>query len=164
MWITSAPQAAARDVVVTTPPVVPGIVLDTNVVLDWLWFGDRAMDGVAGAITGGRCHWWITAAMHDEVAHVLGCRLPPRPGSDAAAVRRDCLRWAHVVPAPALPPARRLPCRDPDDQIFIDLAVAMRSSWLVTRDRALLDLARQAAALGVAVVPPARWRTHAPPR
>jgi hypothetical protein len=37
-----------------------------------------------------------------------------------------------------------LPCTDPADQKFIDLAVAERAQWLLSRDKALLRLARLA--------------------
>jgi predicted nucleic acid-binding protein len=47
----------------------------------------------------------------------------------------------------AAPEAERaqLPaCRDPDDQKFLESALAARAEFLVTKDRALLDLARRA--------------------
>ncbi|MBX3622048.1 MAG: PIN domain-containing protein [Rhizobacter sp.] len=52
--------------------------------------------------------------------------------------------------------AIRLRCTDPDDQKFIDLAVA-NARWLVSRDRAVLKLARRAALFGLQVVSPDRW-------
>ena len=53
-------------------------------------------------------------------------------------------------------PAGPLQCRDPDDQMFIDLALAQRARWLLTRDRALLALARPAAAYGLEIAAPRR--------
>jgi predicted nucleic acid-binding protein len=50
-------------------------------------------------------------------------------------------------PAPLPMRAPRTPallCRDPDDQKFLELALATDARFLVTRDRALLDLARRA--------------------
>ena len=39
----------------------------------------------------------------------------------------------------------RLPaCRDPDDQKFLEAALVARAEFLVTKDRALLDLAQRA--------------------
>ncbi len=38
----------------------------------------------------------------------------------------------------------RLPaCRDPDDQKFLEAALNSRADFLLTKDRALLDLARR---------------------
>jgi predicted nucleic acid-binding protein len=34
-------------------------------------------------------------------------------------------------------------CRDPDDQKFLEAALASRADFLLTKDRALLDLARR---------------------
>jgi predicted nucleic acid-binding protein len=53
-----------------------------------------------------------------------------------------------------VPPAARAPvrCRDPDDQIFIDLAVAHRAE-LLSKDALVLRLRKRLAALGVLVAP-----------
>jgi hypothetical protein len=162
MQLPQPPQGRTTSPAVDATTAVPGLVLDTNAVLDWLWFADSAMQGVAAAVAAGRCRWWVTDATNAELEHVLDHRLPPRAGADRAAVRQGLRRWGHAAPPPALPSAMRLPCRDPDDQVFVDLAIATRATWLVTRDRALLELARRAAAHGVAIVPPRAWRPGAP--
>ena len=52
-------------------------------------------------------------------------------------------------------PDCRLPCSDPDDQCFIDLAVAHAADALLSRDKALLRLARHARRrFGVQVLTP----------
>src|SRR5690606_15256310 len=51
----------------------------------------------------------------------------------AVLVRFDAL----VTPTQAAPDCR-LPCRDPDDRKFLDLAVTHRADWLLSRDKALL--------------------------
>jgi predicted nucleic acid-binding protein len=81
---------------------------------------------------------------------------PDRAAITAAFERLAC----QVEPGPLPLPGLR--CTDPDDQMFIDLALCTRSSWLFTRDRALLRLARRARPLGVAVIRPADWRLGAP--
>jgi predicted nucleic acid-binding protein len=48
-------------------------------------------------------------------------------------------------------------CRDPDDQKFIDLALAAKAQWLVSRDKALLALAKRAKARGLLIVKPEAW-------
>ena len=50
-----------------------------------------------------------------------------------------------------------LRCADPDDQPFIDLALAAGANWLLTRDKALLALARPSLARGLVVTTPRRW-------
>lgn len=136
----------------------PAIVLDTNAVLDWLWFGDPAMTPVAKAITSGRCCWLRTAAMRAELEHVVAHKLPDRPGARRHQVVDDGHRWACEVEAPApFMPGAALACRDADDQMFIDLALAQGARWLLSRDRAVLALARRARTMGLAIVPPRRW-------
>jgi len=51
----------------------------------------------------------------------------------------------------------RLICRDPDDQMFIDLAVEAKARWLISRDRAVLALAKRARAFGVEILTPEAW-------
>ena len=143
------------DLAKTVPPIV---VLDTNVVLDWLVFGDPESDAVAAAIVAGEARWVATRAMRDELAHVLA-----RGHLDDWAPDLDAL-WAHwdrhctELPTPeSVGPPGRLRCSDPDDQKFIDLAMVSNARWLLSRDRAVLKLARRLREHGVETLPPDRW-------
>jgi predicted nucleic acid-binding protein len=134
----------------------PGVVLDTQVVLDWLVFGDAAVAPLALAVQRGDVRWIATAPMHAELMHVLGRGVAADWRPDAGEVSRRFLRWSErCEPAPRAAPALR--CRDPDDQMFIDLAAAAAARWLFTRDHALLALRRPARAHGVTVLRPADW-------
>ncbi len=134
------------------------IVLDTNVVLDWLYFRDPRCAALAEAVTTGRVRWIASAAMRDEIEHVLergglGTRWPDGP----ASVGDGWQRWATMVDeAPPAAPAMR--CTDADDQKFIDLALATRAVALLSADRAVLRLARRASASGLAITTVSRWR------
>jgi predicted nucleic acid-binding protein len=60
-----------------------------------------------------------------------------------AACLAECGRIASRVEGVPLPTPRALPvCSDPDDQKFLELALACGAGLLVTKDRALLELAR----------------------
>jgi predicted nucleic acid-binding protein len=132
----------------------PCIVFDTNVVLDWLLFGDPAMTALASAVTGRRLCWIASPAMRDELAHVLDRGLAVARGRDTALVLRA---WdQHVTPRPPAA-AHPMRCRDADDQIFVDLALGAGASWLVSRDRAVLALRRQAARVGLRILRPIDW-------
>jgi predicted nucleic acid-binding protein len=50
---------------------VTQLVLDTNVVLDLLVFGDPRSQPVSAGLAGGTLHWLATAAMREELARVL---------------------------------------------------------------------------------------------
>lgn len=137
------------------------LVLDTNVVLDLLYWHDPAAapllaaleDGSASAVTDARCF--------AELQHVL--RLD-RFALDAAARQAMALRYRAICQwhETAAAPARSLPrCKDADDQKFLELALDAAADLLVTKDKALLALARRRQALGaIAIVAPpaAVWR------
>jgi uncharacterized protein len=144
------------------PDSGPIVVLDTNVVLDWLVFGDVTCAALADAITRARVRWLASAPMHAEFERVLhrGDLSGRRPPVDAVLeVWQRCALRVDPAPASTDPTWR---CTDPDDQMFIDLAVHRRASALLTRDRALLRLARRAGAIGLAISLPGHWRPPAP--
>ena len=50
----------------------PWLVVDTQVSLDWLVFGDPAARPLLEAVVGGRLRWLATPAMRAELQHMLG--------------------------------------------------------------------------------------------
>lgn len=136
------------------PPAPAAAVLDTNVVLDWLVFADPATAALARAHGAGAWRWHGTAAMIDELGHVLARGSLDRWRPDIEQVLTFARRECRLNDAPE---RGHLTCADPDDQKFIDLALALPARWLLTRDRSLLRLARRARDLGVVVLTPAAW-------
>jgi len=138
------------------PPL--DLVLDTNVVLDWLAFGHPVGATLAAAVTSGRCRWLCTRAMRDELADVIAREALQRWAIDAPAVLAvfDALAVDVGATAP-LGATANLRCSDPDDQIFIDLAIARSAHALLTRDRALLRLASRARRRDVLIATPEAW-------
>jgi len=135
----------------------PRAVLDTNVVLDWLVFANPAVDPIARAVESGRLHWVATAEMRAELAEVLRRGLPRNPSMNIDRIWSAWSACAHIEDSP--PPASLaapLRCTDPDDQKFIDFALH-RADWLLTRDRAVLRLARRALPRGLAILRPEAW-------
>ena len=120
-------------------------VLDTNAWLDWLVFDDPAMAPLKAAVAAGRAEILIDAACESELERVLAYPLG-RFSLDApaqAACLAECRRVALRVERAAAPAS--LPrCRDPDDQKILEAAAAAGAHYLVTRDLALLELARRA--------------------
>ncbi len=139
----------------TAPPIV---VLDTNVVLDWLVFRNPECTALGAAIVAGDLRWIATQAMRDEIAHVLARGHLDAWEPDLASLRAHWDRHCTELPTPKpVGPPGRLRCSDPDDQKFIDLAVACSARWLLTRDRAVLKLARRLGERGIDTLPPDRW-------
>nr|WP_283254463.1 putative toxin-antitoxin system toxin component, PIN family [Ramlibacter paludis] len=128
------------------------MVLDTNVVLDLLVFGDAAAQPVKQGLADGALRWLATAAMREELARVLAYpKLAPRVAyhrGSADAVLEDFDRHVELVDVPA---KAGVTCGDPDDQKFIDLAVAHRCP-LVSKDFEVLRMKKRLAQLEVAAV------------
>jgi predicted nucleic acid-binding protein len=125
------------------------LVLDTNIVLDLLVFGDPQVQHVCAGLADGTLRWIATAPMREELARVLAYpKLAPRVAfhrGNAAAVLADFDRHATLVaPATKAP----LTCGDPDDQKFIDLAVAYGCP-LLSKDYEVLRMCKRLAQLDV---------------
>jgi putative PIN family toxin of toxin-antitoxin system len=155
----SAPTAPiAEPPAVTDRPALPAIVIDTQVVMDWLVFRDARVQSLAAAVTSGAVRWLVAPAMRDEIRHVLGRGVAAAYAPDLPLIEAQFDALAQPTEAPPPQPlAGRMVCRDPDDQKFVDLALASGARWLVSRDKAVLALAKRARARGLAIVTPERW-------
>ena len=143
-----------------TPPTPerPIVVLDTNVVLDLLLFRDPECAALQATMSAAGVRWVATGAMRDELAHVLARGSLDAWNPDRAALWAQWDRLCVELPVPERGgPDGRLRCNDPDDQKFIDLALACGARWLVSRDRAVLKLARRLRERGVEAVTPGAW-------
>jgi predicted nucleic acid-binding protein len=123
------------------------LVLDTQVWLDWLVFDDPSVEGLREAVEAGRAEIVIDAPCEAELERVLAYDLGKHsitPVAQAAALaqaRRLSFRTEMTL---SLEARKGLPrCSDPDDQKFLELAASAGAHMLVTKDRALLELARR---------------------
>ncbi|MCD6078246.1 MAG: twitching motility protein PilT [Ramlibacter sp.] len=125
------------------------LVIDTNVVLDLLVFRDPGARRLQDGLEAGALRWLATAAMRDELARVLAYpKLAPRVTfhrGSADAVLQDFDRHARLVEPAA---KAEVTCGDPDDQKFIDLAVAHRCV-LLSKDDEVLRMRKRLAGLQV---------------
>ncbi len=129
----------------------PCAVIDTNVLLDFWVFEDSGAAPLRAAVEERRVHVLRSDACVDELSDVLD-----RPALKVAAAERcEILRRWHAL---ATPVARifsaPFACTDPHDQKFLDLAHTACADWLVTKDKALLRLARRAQRVGLRIVAP----------
>jgi putative PIN family toxin of toxin-antitoxin system len=127
--------------------VKPRVVLDTHVWLDWLVFEDPGIVPIRNAVGTGRVEIYMDAVCEEELASVLARGFAKRTLDAKAqeACIAQCRRLSKRIDARLSEGARRqLPvCRDPDDQKFLEAALAAGARFLVTKDRALLELARR---------------------
>lgn len=140
----------------TSPP--RRLVLDTNVVLDLLVFADPRVAPLAAALADGRAECFVDAAGLVELERVLAypaLRLTPDAAAAVLAAFTALARRIESVPETAVLPR----CRDPDDQKFLELAVGIGADALLTRDRALLELATRIRRVSPAlqIVSPDTW-------
>jgi putative PIN family toxin of toxin-antitoxin system len=125
------------------------IVIDTNVVLDLLVFSDPAVQPLRDQLASGTLRWIATRPMRDELERVLAYpqivkslahhRVEP---AQVLAQFDAQVHWCDVAPKASVT------CKDPDDQRFIDLAVAHRAQ-LLSKDKAILCMRKRLLALGV---------------
>lgn len=138
-------------------PAPPRIVLDTNVCLDLFVFHDPRWAPLLGALERGEVEAVTRADCRDEYLIVLHYKHLPLDDSTrpAAAARFDAL--IAVVDAAAKPV--RLPvCTDKDDQKFLEIARDAGANFLITKDKALLKLARKTAQAGMfKIIVPEAW-------
>jgi putative PIN family toxin of toxin-antitoxin system len=143
----------------TAGRVAARLVLDTNVWLDWLVFGDPAAAPIRAAVAAGRAAIFIDEACAAELARVLAYPLGRRALDAAAqaAALAECRRFALPIERQGLNDEAMSPlprCRDPDDQKFLEAAAAARADMLITKDEALLELARRRAKPPFRIVTP----------
>ncbi len=123
------------------------LVLDTNVWLDWMLFDDDAVTPLKQAQSAGRIAICIDEACARELEAVLqydlGKRTPTAEQREAARVEyaRIAKRTTANDTTASTAPLPR--CSDRDDQKFLELARDCGADYLVTKDKALLVLARR---------------------
>ncbi|MBB5426108.1 putative PIN family toxin of toxin-antitoxin system [Paraburkholderia atlantica] len=143
------------------------VVLDSNVWIDILVFDDPHTRPIAAALESGALAALIDARCLAELAYVLDYPQFAHRNVDKAAALAVVARLAQLVelPGPTEPTdnARPLPqCKDRDDQKFLELAHAARADWLVSKDRAVLKLAKRIARdFGFRIAQPAPFAAEA---
>lgn len=137
------------------------IVIDTNVCLDLFVFHDPRWHALLSALKERRVEAVTRADCRNEWLAVLEYQhLPLDTGSRAVAAAAFDALIRCIVPETLHPRSDvRLPvCSDRDDQKFLELARDAHAQTLVTKDKALLKLAKRTARAGLfSIVSPDRW-------
>ena len=117
----------------------PLLVIDTNVWLDLLAFRDPSVERLRAALPRFDCI--ASPTMRDELQAVLR---RSRFGLDPDQQGRALAAFDAIARPVAEAPDCRLACSDPDDRVFLDIAVGLGARWLLSRDKAVLKARRHA--------------------
>ena len=124
------------------------VILDTNIILDTFVFNDPLAKPLREALQAGTLQWIATAFMRDELQRVLAYpKIVKRLvfyQLQAPEVLAQFDRLVQTVDVAAKAP---IVCKDPDDQKFIDLAVAHKA-LVLSKDNAVLCMRKRLIALG----------------
>jgi putative PIN family toxin of toxin-antitoxin system len=124
------------------------VILDTNIVLDTFVFNDPAAKPLRAALDAGTLQWIATAPMREELERVLAY---PKIAKRLAfyAMQADDVLAQFDARVQTVEVAAKAPiiCKDPDDQKFIDLAVAHKA-LVLSKDNAVLCMKKRLLALG----------------
>lgn len=125
-----------------TVAVTRRLVLDTNMLVSALLFQNGHLAWLRRSWQSRRISPLLCRATTDELLRVLTYPKFRLDQNEIMALLGDLLLYAETVDQP-MPPPEAHRCRDPDDQVFVDLLVATGADALVTGDSDLLAVAAQ---------------------
>ncbi len=130
---------------------LPLLVLDTNIVLDLLVFADPRTERLRQALQSAQARWCATPHMREELARVLAYphvqALMRARERDAEQVLQAFDQAAQIITE--TPIKSPYTCKDPDDQVFIDLACHLAQAsgaqpvQLISKDKAVLSMRKR---------------------
>jgi putative PIN family toxin of toxin-antitoxin system len=130
------------------------IIIDTNVWLDVLVFADPRVVALRAALEQERITCYRTAKMMGELGEVIGRPLFGLSAAEQFAARGLAEKLSQHAETPG-DHSHILLCKDPDDQMFLDLALELKVTVLLSKDRALLRLASRALKYNLKISP--KW-------
>ena len=151
---SSEVQERVQDAAQTESVQVPQAwVVDTNIVLDLWLFEDPATIPLRAALQSGAISHLATDSMRDELERVLTYPHLIKRMAKSNIQAPDILNRFDEYQLAAEPAAKAAcTCKDPDDQKFIDLAVA-HAVPLLSKDNAILCMKKRLLESGVVLNP-----------
>ena len=128
--------------------LAPVVVLDTNIILDTFVFNDPAAKPLLDALQSGALRWIATAPMREELERVLAYpKIAKRLAYYQLQAAEVLAQFDALVQPVDVAAKAPIICKDPDDQKFIDLAVAHKA-LVLSKDNAVLCMKKRLLALG----------------
>lgn len=129
--------------------MISKVVIDTNILLDLFHFKDESVTDLANLLSNKVIQAVYTPEMIAELKDVLSRPMFEIAPSDQLDILH---RYQTIGKLEASTiGASSIRCADPDDQIFIDLAIAISPCELFSKDKHILKLRNRLAKLGVTV-------------
>jgi putative PIN family toxin of toxin-antitoxin system len=123
--------------------IKPRLVLDTNVILDLLVFKDHSAEPIRLLLDAKQVDAVRSEASMLELIDVI-----QRPIFKLSREEQDIIlqAWESVTRLLENTAIKAAPftCRDPDDQVFIDMAYSLRPALLLSKDLRVLELRSRA--------------------
>jgi uncharacterized protein len=124
----------------------PRVVLDTNILLDLFYFKDKSVEYLYKCLKNQAIEAYTCENIWDEFTEVL-MRKPFLQSTEAVNLLRNTYQDLLIWRAPS--PSATIKCSDPDDQIFIDMAIELAPSLIITKDNDLLKIRKRLFTHGV---------------
>ena len=139
----------------------PRVVLDTNACLDLWVFGDPRAAALLAALHADAVEAVTNTDCRNEwlrVLHYPQLRLAHAERITHASAYDALVRCLPDATSPLTTDVRLPRCADPDDQKFLQLALASGARWLISRDGDVLALGRRTRRDGLfEIVSPQAW-------
>jgi len=119
----------------------PRVVLDTNILLDLFYFKDKSVTYLFECLKTEQVQGFTCELIWEELEEVLARKPFNQTVEEVNYIRsnyQNLLTWQA--------PQRNnsgIKCSDPDDQIFVELAVELAPCYLITKDKDLLVLQKK---------------------
>lgn len=157
--ISADTSSAATDIAASNVTAeTPRIVLDTNVCLDLFVFRDPRWNALLEALRNGEIQAVTRDDCRMEWLLVLDYPHLPLTDADKPAIRAEFDQLITCLPAANVNTFGLPLCSDTDDQKFLELSLQAGATQLITKDKALLKLAKKTARKGMfAILPPQAW-------
>ena len=144
------------------------LILDTNVVLDWLVFRDPLLAELTNAVKSNRVNLLTHDTALNELRRVLNyptLKLDVKRQNEVYGIYQSLCRQA-IMPSGftaqnLLTPLNFPICRDRDDQLFLALTLHAKADGLVSRDKALLALRKRVLKFGLTILDLQQMRAKA---
>ena len=119
--------------------IKPHLVLDTNVILDLLVFKDPSTEPIRLLLDTKQVDAVRTSASMAELIDVIGRPAFKLSREDQETIVQAWESSSRLLESTAIESAP-FTCRDPDDQVFINMAYSLRPALLLSKDLRVLEL------------------------